>query len=32
MLERNKREVDDAKNEGTNYNGEKCAKKEINVV
>lgn len=28
MLERNKQEVDDTKNEGTNYNGENCAKKE----
>jgi hypothetical protein len=32
MLERNKREVDDTKNEGTNYNGENCVKKEKNVV
>lgn len=32
MLERNKQEVDDTKNEDTNYNGENCAEKEKNVV
>ena len=32
MLERNKREVDDTKNEGTNYSGKRCAKEEKNVV
>jgi hypothetical protein len=32
MLERNKREVDDTKNEGTKYNGENSTKKEKNEV
>ena len=32
MLERNKWEVDDKKNEGTNYSGENCAKKEKTVI
>jgi len=32
MLERNKREMDNTKHEGTNYNVERCAKEEKNVV